>query len=89
MWYIDFLTLKKGNYEMPIVVQDYLQLFRRRRRRRREIEEEAEEDDYDNEAEETTHSRAPSCFSVHRRSRISIVKIEIASRNVSALSLAR
>jgi len=38
--YIDFLTLKKGNYEMPIVVQDYLQLFRRRRRRRLYSEEE-------------------------------------------------
>lgn len=52
---------------MPIVVQDYLQLFRRRRRRRRavqrrrEIEEEAEEDDYDNEAED--YSRILSCFS--------------------------
>lgn len=30
-WYIDFLTLKKRSCEMPIVAQDYLQLFRRRR----------------------------------------------------------
>lgn len=34
-WYIHFLTLEKRSCKISIVVQDYLQLFRKRRSRRR------------------------------------------------------
>jgi len=88
-WYIHFLTLEKRSCKISIVVQDYLQLFRKRRSRRRRRRYGGGKVEQEEKTTEEDCTRALPCFSgvgAPALARISIVKIGIASRNVSTLA---
>lgn len=87
-WYIHFLTLKERSCKIPIVVQDYLQLFSKKKKKKEKIRGSKEEKTTMMTTEEDC-TRALPCFSgvgAPALARISIVKIGIASRNVSTLA---